>query len=185
MLKARLRYNLRYNHNRNSLIEQFRDLIHQLCQEEPAVAQAIARAIWENIPDLSPRPLLKRKWRQDSSYWPSHAVQSAPRKKWCTADQNALDEPLTPDSPNVESEIPENEETLGLKVCLDTDGLILVSTHGNWLDIYSMMLAIDEENTAKSDCNTMSVRNTRQRIQSPPVSEQDPTESVSFLDMVH
>ncbi|KUL81992.1 hypothetical protein ZTR_09815 [Talaromyces verruculosus] len=170
--------------NIGSVLE-FRDLIHQLFQEEPAVAQAIAIAIRENIPDLAPRPPSKRKQRQDPPYRPSHAMQSAPRKKRCTADQNALEEPMTPESPIPESEISENEETLGFTTCLDTDGLRPESQHGSKVDIYSTLLAMDEENTARSDYNTMSISNTRQRTESPSMSEQDPTESVSFLDTVH
>jgi hypothetical protein len=112
-------------------------------------------------------------------------MQSAPRKKRCTADKNAPEEPMTPESPMLEREISENEETLGFTTCLDTDELRPVSQQGSKVDIYSTWLAMDEEGTARSDCNTLSISNTRQRTKSPPVSEQNPTESVSFLDTVH
>lgn len=92
---------------------------------------------------------------------------------------------MTPESLMFGSESLDIEETLGSMISLDTDRLRPVSTHRSRLDIYSTTLAIDKEDTAKSDCNTISISNTMQRIELPPVSEQDPTESVSFLDTVH
>ncbi|EED20958.1 hypothetical protein TSTA_081910 [Talaromyces stipitatus ATCC 10500] len=169
-------------------VSEFRDLIHQLCQEAPAVAQAIAAAIRENIPDPSPRLPSKRKRRQDPSYRPSHAVQLVPRKKQRTDDKNAVDGPMTPESPIPESESPETENALDSMICVDTAELRSASKHESKPDVHSTTLAMDEDNAAKSDtihCNTMSMDPTGQRAESPPVPEQDPTESMSFLDTVH
>ncbi|KUL81575.1 hypothetical protein ZTR_09850 [Talaromyces verruculosus] len=161
-------------------VPEFGDLIHQLCQEEPAVARAIAAAIRENIPDPSPRLPLNRKRRQDPSYRPSHAVQSVPRKRQCTDEENVVDEPMTPESRILESESPETGDAV---IRVDTAGLRPVPKHESKPDIQSTTLAMDKETAAKSNYSIMPINTTMQRTESPSVSEQDPAES--FLDTVH
>uniref|UniRef100_A0A093ULD9 Ubiquitin-like-specific protease 1 n=1 Tax=Talaromyces marneffei PM1 TaxID=1077442 RepID=A0A093ULD9_TALMA len=156
--------------------------VPELCQEEPAVAQAIAAAIRENIPDPFPRLPLNRKRRQDLSYRPSHAVQSVPRKRQCTDEENVVDEPMTPESRILESESPETGDAM---IRVDTAGLRPVPKHESKPDIQSTTLAMDKETAAKSNYSIMPINTTMQRTESPSVSEQDPAESVSFLDTVH
>ncbi|KUL81946.1 hypothetical protein ZTR_10981 [Talaromyces verruculosus] len=169
-------------------VSEFRDVIHQLCQEAPAVAQAIAAAIRENIPDPSPRLPSKRKRKQDPSYRPSHTVQLTPRKKRRTDEKNADDEPMTPESPIPKSESPETENAQNSMVCVDTAELRSTSKHESKPDVYSGKLAMDEDNAAKSDrihCSTMPASPNGERTESPPAPEQDLTEGVSFIDTVH
>jgi hypothetical protein len=107
-------------------------------------------------------------------------MQSAPSEKRRTVDQNAPDRPMTP-----ESESSEIEETLGSMI--DTDGVQPTAQLASTPNAHSMTtLAMDEENAAKSEtihCSTMPISPNRERTESPSVP--DPTESVSFLDMVH
>ncbi|KAF5016627.1 hypothetical protein F66182_11634 [Fusarium sp. NRRL 66182] len=103
----------------------------------------------------------------------------APKKKQRTDEKNAVDEPMTPESPTLESESPETENALDSRPA---------SKHESKPDVHSTTLAMDEDKVAKSDtihCKTMSMDPTRQRTESPSVSELDPTESVSFLDTVY
>uniref|UniRef100_A0A093V2V6 Ubiquitin-like protease family profile domain-containing protein n=1 Tax=Talaromyces marneffei PM1 TaxID=1077442 RepID=A0A093V2V6_TALMA len=168
-------------------VTEFRDIIHQLCQEEPAVAQAIAAAIRENIPDPS-RIASKYKRRQDPSYRPSHTVQSISRKKQCTADENTVEEPMTPESAGPGSGSSETEDASHTMIRLDTDGLRIKSQHESKADVRPTTLTMVGDNAAKSDtshCNSASMDSTRQRTESPFMPEQGLTECVSFLDTVH
>uniref|UniRef100_A0A093X852 Ubiquitin-like-specific protease 1 n=1 Tax=Talaromyces marneffei PM1 TaxID=1077442 RepID=A0A093X852_TALMA len=125
----------------------------------------------------SPRLPLKRKQRQDPSYRPSHATQPISGKKQCTDDKNAVDEPMTPESPAPESESPETEDALD-SICLDTAEPRPASK----------TLAMDEENAFKSENihrSTMPTSPNRERTESPPVLEESLVEGVSFLDTVH
>ncbi|KUL81763.1 hypothetical protein ZTR_09237 [Talaromyces verruculosus] len=172
-------------------VPEFRDLIHQLCREEPAVAQAIAAAIRENIPDPSPRLHSNRKRREDPPYRPSHAVQSVPRKRQCTDEGSVVDEPMTPESRILESESPETKDAPDSRIRVDIAELEPAPKHeGNSdnSDIHSPTVAKDDKIAAKSDtihCSTMPTSPNRERTESPPAPEQDLTEGVCFLDTVH
>uniref|UniRef100_A0A093VIS8 Ubiquitin-like protease family profile domain-containing protein n=1 Tax=Talaromyces marneffei PM1 TaxID=1077442 RepID=A0A093VIS8_TALMA len=160
--------------------------VPELCHEEPAVAEAIAAAIREKIPEPSPCLSSKRKRRPDPSYRPSHPVQLVPRKKRCTDEENVVDESVTPEV-RIKSESPETKNTPDSMIRVDTAVLRPVPNHESKPDPHST-IAMDGEITAKSEtihCSTMPTSPNQERTESPPAPEQDFTESVSFLDTVH
>ncbi|OKL55222.1 hypothetical protein UA08_09507 [Talaromyces atroroseus] len=169
-------------------VPEFRDLFHQLFQEAPAVAQAIAAAIRENIPDPSLRLSLKRKRRQDPSYRPNHPVQFVPRKRQRTDDKHAVDEPMTPESPIPKGESPEIDDALDSTICVDMGELKSVSKHERKPGVHSRMLVIDEGKFCESENShhsTMPTSTIGEQVESPPVPEAHLTEGESFLDTVH
>ncbi|KAF3407280.1 hypothetical protein DPV78_000137 [Talaromyces pinophilus] len=168
-------------------VPEFCDLIHQLCQEELAVAQAIAAAIREIIPDPSPRLSSKRKRREDP-----HAVQSVLRKKQCTNDENTVDEPMTPESPvpenDSENDSPEAEDALDSMVCVETAELRSAYKYESKLDVHSTTPAMDENAPQSKNIYHKSTEPTspdRERTESPPVPKDYSTENMSFLDTIH
>jgi hypothetical protein len=107
-------------------------------------------------------------------------VQSVPRKRQCTDEENVVDEPMTPESRILESESPETGDAM---IRVDTAGFRPVPKHESKPDIQSTTLAMDKETAAKSNYSIMPMNTTMQRTESPSVPEQDPAES--FLDTVH
>ncbi|QGA17621.1 hypothetical protein EYB26_005296 [Talaromyces marneffei] len=168
-------------------VPEFRDLIHQLCQEAPAIAQVIAVAIREKIPDPSPRLSSKRKRGHDPSYRPSHLVQPI-SKRQCTDDISAVDEPMTPESPIPECEIPETEDALESMICVDSAELRSAYEHESRLDVHSTALIMNEENPARIEdvqYNTVPTSPDGEHKESRAIPEEDLTEDVSFLDTVY
>ncbi|EED14473.1 hypothetical protein TSTA_106830 [Talaromyces stipitatus ATCC 10500] len=90
---------------------EFRGLIHQFCEEVPAVAQALAVAIQEDMTSHesptrqcasdSSRRLPKREQEQDPPHQPSHSIEPASKKMQCTTQsRGCLDKP----TPSIEGE---------------------------------------------------------------------------------
>lgn len=113
-------------------------------------------------------------------------MQPVPRKKRCTVEENVVDERVTPEI-RIKSESLETKDTPDSMIHVDTAVFRPVPNQESKPDPHST-IAMDGKITAKSEtihCSTMPKSPNRERTESPSVSEQDHTESVSFLDTVH
>ncbi|EED22537.1 hypothetical protein TSTA_060320 [Talaromyces stipitatus ATCC 10500] len=168
----------------------FRDLVHQLCQEAPAVAQAIAVAIQENIPTYeSPTPRSnsnssrrlssKRKQKPDQAYQPSHPIQPASKKRRITQESQILEK--------------KTEDPIGSMACIDTDGVQLTSRRMSKPDVFpcvstSGALITDMEiapETEDSHPETTPISPDGVKEVSPYMPDTDLTKGASFLETVY
>lgn len=131
---------------------------------------------------------MKRKQRQDLSYWPSHTVQSVPRKKQYTKNKNTVNKPITPESPSLKNKNPETKDTLGSIIYINTTELRSTSQHKSKPDIHSTTFTMDKENILKSKniyYRLILTSSNREQTESPPMPKEYLTKGISFLDIVH
>uniref|UniRef100_A0A093UXU9 Carboxyl-terminal PDZ ligand of neuronal nitric oxide synthase protein n=1 Tax=Talaromyces marneffei PM1 TaxID=1077442 RepID=A0A093UXU9_TALMA len=145
-------------------VESFRDSIHRLCQDAPAIAEVIAATIREKIPDPSPRSSSKRKPRHDPSYRPSF-----PRKRHCV-------EFMAPESPVMEHE---TEDALDSMVHDDTTEIKSESRHESRSDVMAPVVhqnALENENTYSGTTPIFS--NGEKTTEPPPTPKEDVTKDI-------
>ncbi|RAO71511.1 uncharacterized protein BHQ10_007523 [Talaromyces amestolkiae] len=155
------------HHLRDLLTEQFRDSIHRLCQDAPAVAEVIAATIREKIPDPSLRSSLKRKPRHDPSYRPSY------QKKRHRVES------VVPETVVLEHE---TEHALDPVVRVDTTGSKSESRRESRSDFTLLAAHQDVLEPENMYSSTTPILSNREQTVPPPTPQKDITKDMSFND---